>query len=208
MTQLQNMEQKLDNLETQMYSIELNFGKAAAPVELEQQILELRNQITAIKAYETRKEQFLSFCEGICLAAGLQKITDGEFRKAELYDDEVAIKYDEDHDPEDAFRLCICITSDYSICELSIRYKRTHAEEKVVESKQRVVFKVGYRHFAFNDKAFSEMLAFIRAHADEAVSYLREAEYRWTIDKIRSVFAQKGITETEWTPAESELNLD
>lgn len=204
---LQNMEQKLDNLETQMYNIEINFGRAAAPVELEQSIMELRNQIKALKAYETRKEQFLAFCEGVCLTAGLQKVTNGEFRKAELYDDEIAIKYDEDHDPEDEFRVSICTTADYSIGELSIRYKRTKAEEKVVESKQRVVFKIGYRHFAFNDKAFSEMLAFIRAHADEAVSYIREAEYRWTVNQIRSVFAQKGITETTWTPAESELNL-
>ena len=205
MTRLQIAERELENLENQMVEIETNFGRAAAPVELEQQILEIRNQITALKTYETRKEQFLSFCEGICLAAGLQKITDGEFRKAELYADEIAIKYDEDHDPEDEFRVCICATADYSIGELSIRYKRTHAEE--VESKQRVVFKVGYRHFGFNDKAFSEMLAFIRAHADETVSYLREAEYKWTINQIRSVFAQQGITETEWTPAESELNL-
>lgn len=204
MTRLQVFEKELENLEIQMVEIETNFGKAAAPVELEQRIIELRNQVNQLKEKEIRKEKFLSFCEGICLAAGLDKITDGEFRKKELYDSEISINYDHD---DDMFRVCVCTTADYSIGEIAIRYKRTHAEEKVVESKQRVLFKVGYNHFAFNDKAFSEMLAFIRAHADEAVSYLREAEYKWTINQIRSVFAQQGITETEWTPAESELNL-
>lgn len=207
MTRLQVFEKELENLENQMVEIETNFGKAAAPVELEQRIIELRNQVNQLNEEENRKGRFLDFCEKVCLKAGLDKVTTGEFRKKELYDDEIAIKYDEDHDPDDEFRLCICTTADYSIGELSIRYKRTHAEEKVVESKQRVLFKLGYRHFAFNDKAFSEMLVFIRANADEAVSYLREAEYRWTVNQIRSVFAQKGITETEWTPAESELNL-
>lgn len=205
MTRIQSMEQRLANLESQMAEIETNFGRAAAPVELEQQISEIRSQLAAMKAEENRKEQFLDFCEKICLAAGLQKITDGEFRKKELYDEEVAVKYNDE--PDDEFRVIITTVCDYSKCEVAIRYKRTHSEQKVVETKQRVLYKVGYNHFAFNNDAYDQMLKFIRVNADESVSFLREAEYRWSVQSIRSVFAQQGITEEAWTPAESEFGL-
>lgn len=206
MTRLQSMEQRLASLEIQMAEIEKNFGKAAAPVELEQMIAEIRSQLAAMKAEENRKDQFVSFCENICLAAGLQKITDGEFRKKELYDDETALKYDES-DPDDEFRVVVVTTADYSTCELAICYKRTHAEEKTVESKQRALFKFTQETFCFNSEGYDQMLKFIRVNAAESVSFLREAEYRWTLNQIRSVFAQQGITEEAWTPANSEFGL-
>ena len=205
MTRLQVFEKELENLELQMVEIETNFGKAAAPVELEQRINELRNQVKQLKEEENRKERFLDFCEKVCIAAGLDKVTTGEFRKKELYDEEVAVKYDDD--PDDLFRVCLTTVGDYSTCELSIRYKRTHADEKVVESKQRVVFKFTQTAFCFNSEAYDQMLKFIRVNADETVSFLREAEYWWSVTQIRRVFAQQGMTESEWTPAESELNL-
>ncbi len=206
MTRLQVFEKELKNLEIQMAEIETNFGKASAPVELEQRIIELRNQVKQLKADENRKERFVSFCEGICLSAGLQKITDGEFRKKELYDEEVAVKYDEDDDPEDEFRLYICTTADYSIGEITVRYKRT-LEDRDAKDAQRVVFKITKESFAFNEEAFSTMLKFIRANAAESVSYLREAELKWTVNQLRSTFTKKGLAEEDWTPAESELNL-
>lgn len=204
MTRLEIVQRELDNLETQMYNIEMNFGRGLAPVELEGRILELRNQIQQLKAEENRKERFSSFCENICLAAGLQKVTDGEFRKKELYDDEIAIKYDHD---DDMFRVCVCTTADYSIGEITIRYKRTYADQKETKDAQHVVFKITEDNFAFSSDGYDQILAFIRANADESVTYLREAELIWTTKQLRSVFAQQGMTETEWTPAESEFGF-
>lgn len=205
MTRLQVFEKELENLEVQMVEIETNFGKAAAPVELEQRINELRNQVKQLKEEENRKERFLDFCEKVCLAAGLDKVTTGEFRKKELYDEEVAVKYDDD--PDDLFRVCVCTTADYSIGEIAIRYKRTHADQKVTEDAQRVVFKITEDSFAFNSEAYDQMLKFIRMNASESVSYLREAELRWTTNQLRSAFAQQGLVEEDWSPADSEFGL-
>ena len=205
MTRLQVFEKELENLEIQMVEIETNFGKAAAPVELEQRIIELRNQVEQLNEEENRKGRFLDFCEKVCLAAELDKVTTGEFRKKELYDKEVAVKYDDD--PDDLFRVCLTTVGDYSTCELSIHYKRTHADDKVVESKQRVVFKFTQTAFCFNREAYDQMLAFIRMNASESVSYLREAELIWTTKQLRSVFAQQGLVEEDWTPAESEFGF-
>ena len=205
MTRIQITERELANLEMQMAEIEKNFGRAAAPVELEQRIIERRSQLTAMKAEENRKSRFVAFCEKICLAAGLQKITDGQFRKKELYDEETAVKYDDD--PDDLFRVCIVTTADYTIGEITIRYKRTHSEQKVVEDAQKVLFKITEDSYQFNSDAFDSMLKFIRMNADESVSFLREAEYRWSVNQLRSVFAQQGMAEKEWSPAESEFGL-
>lgn len=205
MTRLQISEKELANLEIQMSEIEKNFGRAAVPIELEQNILNLRNQIKNLEDEENRKARFLSFCEDICLTAGLSKVADGEFRKKELYDQEIKVKYDEDDDPGDLFRVCVCTTADYSIGEISIRYKRAHADQ--TEDVQRVIFKITEDDFSFNKDAYDRMMSFIKMHASESVSYLREAELRWATIQLRSAFAQQGMTETEWTPAESELNL-
>lgn len=207
MTRLQVFEKELENLEIQMVEIETNFGKAAAPVELEQRIIELRNQVKQLKEEENRKERFLDFCEKVCIAAGLDKVTTGEFRKKELYDQEIKVKYDEDDDPGDLFRVCVCTTADYSIGEIAIRYKRTHADQKVTEDAQRVVFKITEDSFAFSSDGYDRMLKFIRMNASESVSYLREAELRWTTNQLRSAFTKQGLAEEDWTPAESEFGL-
>lgn len=206
MTRLDIAKQELAPLENQLREIEKNFGRGLAPVELEQRIFDLRDQINSLIADENRKENFITFCEAICLAAGLHKVANGEFRKKELYDAEIAIKYDEDDDPEDEFRLCICTAADYSIGEITVRYKRI-LEDRDAKDAQRVVFKITEESFAFNEEAFRTMLKFIRANASESVSYLREAELKWTVNQLRSTFAKKGLAEEDWTPAESELNL-
>lgn len=208
MTRYEVLKVALSELEHQREMILSNFGKSMCPMELEQKISQYRNDLDRVEADVKRQNQFVRFIEGVLQSAGLEKISDHEgFRKKSLYDDEVAIKYDGDYDPDDSMRVRYCSTVDYTTAEISVYYMRSHNDTNVVESKQRVLFKVSHNHFSFNEEAYDQLLKFIRVNADEAVSYLREAEYRWNIEQLRSVFAQKGITETAWTPAESELNL-
>jgi hypothetical protein len=208
MTRYEAIKGAISDLENQRKMIIANFGKSMCPAELEQKIAQFQNELDAAEAVVNRQKQFVRFTEGLLQCAGLEKISDFEgFRKKSLYDDEVTVKYDGDYDPNDSMRVRYCTTNDYTIAEISVYYKRSHNDTHEVESKQRVLFKVSHNHFSFNDEAYDQLLKFIRVNADEAVSYLREAELRWTLDQIRSVFAQKGITETTWTPAESELNI-
>lgn len=206
MTRYEVLKAALSELEQQQKQIISNFGKSMCPMELEQKISQYRNDLVAVESEVNRQNQFIRFTEGLLQSAGLEKISDHEgFRKKSLYDDEVAVKYDGDYDPDDSMRVRYCTTVDHTVAEISVYYKRSHNDTH--ESKQRVLFKVSFNHYSFNEEAYDQLLKFIRVNADEQVTYLREAEYRWSIDQLRSVFAQKGITETEWTHAESEFGL-
>ena len=204
MTRLEIAQQELANLEIQLSDIEKNFGRGLAPVELEQRILDLRNQVKQLKAEENRKDLFVSFCENICLVAGLHKVSEGSFRKKELYNAEISINYDDD---DDMFRVIVVTVSDYTVGEIAIRYQRVHADQTVTEDARRVVFKITEDSFAFSSDGYDQILEFIRVNADESVRYLREAELIWTVRRLRSAFAKQGLVEKAWTPAESELNI-
>lgn len=206
MTRLECMKAELDNLKKQHQLIVGHFGKAACPVDLEQRIMKLQNDIKELEADKNRQTEFVKFVEGVCITAGLKKISDGEFRKNSLYEDEVKVKYDKDPD-DDKFRVKTVTVGDYSIGEISACYHRQHGDTGEVVDSQRVIFKITKTSYSFSKDAYDIMLKFIRMHAPEEVSYFREAEYKWSITRLREVFSQQGMIEREWTPAESELNL-
>ena len=206
MTRLECMKAELANLKHQHTVIVGHFGKAACPVDLEQKIMKLQNDIKELDAEKNRQTTFVKFVEGTCITAGLKKITDGEFRKGSLFDDEIRVRYDEDPD-DDLFRIKTVTVADYSVGEISAYYHRQHSDTGEEVDKQRVIFKITKTSFAFSKDAYDIMLKYIRMEAPEEISYIREAEYIWSITRLREVFAQQGMHEVDWTPAESELNL-
>lgn len=197
MTRFEMFKKEMETLTSQKTTIVKMFGEAAVPVELERAIIKTKEELSQLEAEENRKTNFLNYITELIINTGLHQINDTEFRFSECYNSEIDVYAEH----VEKFRVKSVTVDDYTVGEISVMYSTEAA------SRERVLFKISEKTYAFNEKAYDVMLQFVRKEAPEDLRFVREAEYVYAARKIRESLNKKGLEEVAWTPAASELNL-